>query len=279
VERLATEDASRDPLLRTWLVFCRADAIMTRDRGLYVDVMDELVRCFEVIGDARSACLQRVNLADAHLHVGGYTAAEALSRQSLREAGAMGLAHVHAAARVNLGRALTAMGRVSEAIALIDEGAREAEHARDVRRLAGNLLYLCDARSRAGDLAGAERDALAALVIEGAPRLWRVQAQMRLAEVLLASGRPEHALAASSDGLRLVEEGVAMEEGEVRARLVHAEALAACGHHDEARRVLAAAHDRLLTAAASIAPAWRNGFLLGVAEHARTIELAMSWGL
>jgi eukaryotic-like serine/threonine-protein kinase len=58
-------------------------------------------------------------------------------------------------------------------------------------------------------------------------------------------------------------------------RLVHAEALAACGERDAAREVLRAARARLDESATKIGDAaLRDHFLRRVPDHARTLELA-----
>jgi chorismate mutase len=66
-----------------------------------------------------------------------------------------------------------------------------------------------------------------------------------------------------------------MDEGEALVRLAHAEALAACGHHDATRRALTDAAGRLRERAGRIAdPSRRARFLQDVGENARTLALA-----
>jgi hypothetical protein len=66
--------------------------------------------------------------------------------------------------------------------------------------------------------------------------------------------------------------------GEGMVRLVYAEALYACGHHDMAREAIVAARERLLARAAKIdVPEWRDSFLHNVPDHAGTLELAEKW--
>lgn len=62
------------------------------------------------------------------------------------------------------------------------------------------------------------------------------------------------------------------------ARLVHAEALEATGHHAGACRAVATARDSLRIQAARIGdPALRRGFLEDLPENARTFALARQW--
>ena len=61
-------------------------------------------------------------------------------------------------------------------------------------------------------------------------------------------------------------------------RLAHAEALAQTGARDEARVVLAVAHQRLLARAERIEePAWRQRFLHNVPVNARILALVEEW--
>jgi hypothetical protein len=61
-------------------------------------------------------------------------------------------------------------------------------------------------------------------------------------------------------------------------RLEYAEALAAAGRTEDAKRATIAARDRLLERAAKIADArWRARFLENVLENARTLSLARAF--
>jgi hypothetical protein len=69
-----------------------------------------------------------------------------------------------------------------------------------------------------------------------------------------------------------------IEEGESTVLLVHAEALAAAGEPAAAVAAIAAARARLQTRARRILdPDRRSGFLVRVADNARTLDLARAW--
>jgi hypothetical protein len=69
-----------------------------------------------------------------------------------------------------------------------------------------------------------------------------------------------------------------IEEGESMVRLAHAEALDHAGARDDARAVLAVAHQRLLARAERIEePAWRQRFLHNVPVNARILALVEEW--
>ena len=72
--------------------------------------------------------------------------------------------------------------------------------------------------------------------------------------------------------------GVHVDEGEARIRLVWAEALRAAGQLDEAHQAIVAAKQRLEERAARIgSPALRASYLENVPENARTLALAAAW--
>ena len=99
-----------------------------------------------------------------------------------------------------------------------------------------------------------------------------------LARVLAAEGDDVAALHAARRAMSILSHLGALEEGEGRVRLVHAELLEPAGAHDAARAALARARQRLLDRAARIGdPALRGSFLGRVEEHARTLALAASW--
>jgi eukaryotic-like serine/threonine-protein kinase len=134
-------------------------------------------------------------------------------------------------------------------------------------------LSLADVLRRTGDLAAAEREALAA---KGGPTpLYHLAAMATLAAIKLAQGRAAEARAAVAAALEQAEaQGGAGFRGAF-ARLVHAEALLALGEREQAASALSAARARLLAEAERIRdPALRQSFLSAVPENARTLALA-----
>jgi eukaryotic-like serine/threonine-protein kinase len=99
-----------------------------------------------------------------------------------------------------------------------------------------------------------------------------------LARALLAAGQAGRALDAARDAFgELVALGE-IEEGEAMVRLVYAECLAEAGALSEARAVIVAARERLMTRATCIAEeTWRVRFLRDVPSNARTLALAVRW--
>jgi ATP/maltotriose-dependent transcriptional regulator MalT len=140
---------------------------------------------------------------------------------------------------------------------------------------------LAEVLRRAGALEEAERE------VEGAWRLLSLTCPVELSGVLatkaalkLQQGKPDEALAAAEEGLSR-QAAMQMHDHFFRGsflRLVHVESLAANGRHDEARKAVANARDRLLAIAAKIDdPTYQKSFLENVPENRRTLELARQW--
>ncbi|HEX3483296.1 MAG TPA: protein kinase [Kofleriaceae bacterium] len=130
---------------------------------------------------------------------------------------------------------------------------------------------------RIGDLESAERELAIALGM--AAPLERPGVLATLSMLRLAQGRAGEALAAAEDAIaRCVEMGGCGMFRGAFVRLAHAEALHATGAHDAARHAIAEARTRLLRIADRIPdPEYRQSFLHGVPENARTLALAGSW--
>ena len=179
--------------------------------------------------------------------------------------------------RFSLSWLLADEGALDEARALATRLAEFGRAQDDVIHESRGRWVLAEVLRRAGDLGGAERElevALAMAVPFERPGVLGTLAQLRLAQ-----GRAEEALAAAGDAVARCEEmgGCGMFRGAF-VRLAHAEALHVTGAADGARRAIDDARARLLATAARIPdPAYRQAFLEGVPEHARTLALARAW--
>jgi hypothetical protein len=104
-------------------------------------------------------------------------------------------------------------------------------------------------------------------------------AQAALARVLLATHRAPEALVAAQKAFALLPV-VGSVGAEAPVRLVHAEALRAAGDEGAAREALRVARDRLMERASRIGPpGLRASFLAHVPANARTMTLALEWGV
>jgi len=130
---------------------------------------------------------------------------------------------------------------------------------------------------RMGEIEAAEREIQAAL--EMLVAFERPGALATFAMLRLAQGRAAEALAIAEDAMTRCATmgGCGMFRGAF-VRLARAEALYATGAHDAARAAVTAARTRLFEIGERIAdPAFRQSFLEGVPENARTLALARTW--
>lgn len=281
LEEAADDPASDDPVAHAWRRRLRAvEALRAGDPASYLKHTAQIAADFERAGDRSSACAQRGNVGYALQELGDFAGAEAVMREVLAQAGALGVHSAAWMARHNLGLVLARLGKLEEAEALERE-ALAAFVAQGHRRLAGFArAYLARILSTAGKHDGAAREAAQAVELlgDGAPS--RAAALATQAEVLLAAGRAAEARAASATATALLEELGGIEEGEALIRLMEAETRDAMGDHWGATRAIDEARRRLLRRAAKISdPELREGFLDAVPEHARTRSLAVAWGL
>ncbi len=253
-------------------------ALEEGDAALYLSLQLTSFAAYEEEGDRRTACVSGSNVGYAYLELGCYADAERVLRETLARAERMELASLAALARNNLGPALVALGRVEEACR-VEEAAIEAFRAQGDRRLEGaSRVYLAQALLIAGDLDAAEREARASVTLLDAAPPILPHALGALAEVLLARGRAEDALATAREAVAVHEASSSLGVGDALVRLMLARSLDATGDHAAACAALAAARARLEERANKISdPALRESFLMHISEHARTLELARAW--
>jgi ATP/maltotriose-dependent transcriptional regulator MalT len=189
----------------------------------------------------------------------------------------MDLADTVTFAEHNLGPVLAGRGRVEEARRLEQRAVKAFARQGEKRLLAVSQIYLAQIALAAGDLAEAERAALAA-VETGDALAAKPYALATLSRVLLRKGRLADARAAAGRAHEALAAGEPIEEGEACVALCHAEALLAAGETEALPAVLADARARLLERAERIRdPAWRRRFLADVPDNAATLALAAAW--
>ncbi|APR80915.1 Adenylate cyclase [Minicystis rosea] len=167
----------------------------------------------------------------------------------------------------------------------LDEARRVALRTIEAGRAMGYDLHvwrgrwaLAEVLRRSGDLAGAAREAEAAIEAFAALPFNRTAARATLAAIRLAEGRTTEALAESSRAMDELEAMGGIGLSSTSVRLVHAECLAADGDRARASAAVAGARDRLLVIASTIDHAgYRRSFLENVPENARTMALAHAW--
>ncbi len=243
-----------------------------------MELVKDAVDDFVAAGDIRNASLQRSNIGNAYLQLGGYRQAERVLSEAVSTAEPMKLSFA-AGARANLGFALSRMGHHEQGIAVELEALDRFGGQGNRRFEAIAHLYLALMRAAAGKAADAETSARAAvLAADGIPGI-RAYALAVLAHQLLESGRTPEGVESAGQAATLLEEQSGVEEGESWIRVVNALAIAQSGNPGAAARLILDAKVRLLERANRITdPRWRESFLRNIPEHAQTLAFAKLWG-
>jgi tetratricopeptide (TPR) repeat protein len=229
-------------------------------------------------GNLRLVCQAQTNLGDALKELGAYSAASAVLAAAVQVAERVGLKQMRTAALHNLGLTRAREGALREGLDLERAAADTFARLGDIRLEGGSKLYLSLLLLDAGDLASAEKNALAAAVACADVPPVRSYARAALSRILLARGRVAEALVAAREAVAFLEDGGRMEEGEGLTRLVWAEALFGNGDKEAAAAAIADARRKLLDRASRIGDgSYRRSFLERVPEHARTVELYGRW--
>jgi tetratricopeptide (TPR) repeat protein len=179
----------------------------------------------------------------------------------------------------NLGLVLARRGQLAEALVVEEESVAFYRGVANQRREGQSRIYLAMIHLVAGDVDAAEREARAAVAKLAPIRPTRAHALAQLAQVLLARDDVDEAGRAASEAAAILDELGGIDEGEALVRLLRAETYERSGQRDAARATIVDARERLLGKAARISDeAWRERFLRGVPENARTLKLAEAWG-
>src|SRR5262249_14418540 len=137
-------------------------------------------------------------------------------------------------AKHNLGMVLARLGAL-EAAETTEREALEAFRTKGDRRMEGrSRIFLAEIFLLGGDLDHATNEAEAAVKTLSVAPPARAHALAVSAQVKLARGDTERALAEALEADAILQQ-VVLDEGEATVRLVHAEALFAAGRLDEAR--------------------------------------------
>jgi serine/threonine protein kinase len=276
--RRAAKLAASEPFARAWLAVARAAlAAHSGDPMLYLAQITASVDAFTEAGDVRSACLQRVNIGNAYLQLGGYGQAEAVLRDALTVAEPMGLGFVPGL-RANLGFSFARQRKLEQAAAMEAEALDLCIRQGDRRFECVARIYLAIIRALEDDVAAAMERAKEAIAASGDFPAIQAYAEATLAGFLLIQSQAGPAMRVAEDAMALLDKLSGVEEGEALIRVVYASALHATGSRQKALASIGEARSRLLARAARIRePRFRRSFLENVPENARTMRLAASW--
>jgi serine/threonine protein kinase/tetratricopeptide (TPR) repeat protein len=272
--------ANPEPLAEAWIAYVqgvRSCVAGHNEQALrHTEVAADL---FRRVGDLRGLATATLGCGVYLLDMGAYPRAEAALAEAAQIGKRMGLRTTLEAA-VNLGLASFYQGKFEEAERILRTTLKEAESAGDVRTASIIRCYVARILQNLGKNEEAMQEGRSAAASLGAGSPYHAIAMATSATALLALGRLEEALAdAVQAGATLASMG-SLSDCDAYVRVAHAEVLAASRLHAEARSALSDARDRLLARAEAIADAaLRESFLTRVPENARTMALAVDWGL
>jgi len=271
----AEPETNEEAVVRAWIDVAESElALHAGDPTMYLTRLESAVAGFAETGDARNACLQRANIGNAYMQLGAYARAKSVLREALSVGEPMKLSFI-APVRANLGFALARLGDLDQALEIetaalaqcVSESYRRFELASHIYLAV--IYALRSELERAGDHVRAALDASAS-----APPI-RAYALAIFADIQMARNTPAEAYPAAEEAMRILEDLDGVEEGESLIRLVHAQALEACGYGTEAQSRIVEARQRLLERADRITDArLRRSFLDHIPENARTLTMA-----
>ena len=250
-------------------------ASVVGDLATHLELSSSAAARFESIGDLRNACFQLVAVGNGWKELGANERACGALTSALASADRMGLGGIGAAAHANLAVVLARQGALERARSEARLAVSASEAQGDVRMLGGARAYLASVLALSGDLEGAERESRLSVEELSGHAPTRCLALGVHAEVRLAQGDLEGALAASAEAVSLLDALGGVEEGEATARLAHARSLRALGKGEAATEAIRVARRRIEERASRIRDAeLRESFLRHVPEHAATLDLA-----
>lgn len=262
-----------EPAVRAAFDLAKAElALHAGDPTTYLRRVERALGQFALIGDARSACLQRANIGNAYMQLGAYAQAERLLQEAITVGEPMKLMFI-APVRANLGFTLARLGRLEEAL-LVESAALDECVQQGYRRFeAVSRTYLAEILSLRGDLPGAEAEARAATEVASISPAIGAHARAVLASILLQRGLVWDAFEQAKRAVDTLEQLDGVEEGEALIRVVYVMALDATARPRSAAERLAGAQKRLLDRMDRILdPELQKCFRENVPEHALTFE-------
>ena len=272
--------ASRDPHVEGPMHSARAlRCLITGAQDSAYAELEAAAAAFERVGSVRTALEHLAGAGFCLLELGSLARGEAILRRTIERSLELGLEHLCAVARHNLGRRIGEAGRLEEGLALERQALASFERHGNQRMMGLTRCHLAWLLVLAGRTAEAAEHAERAVAelrdnVAARPVALATRAQLRM--------RTKDALAALEDARAALEGLEALgqvQEGESLIRLTWAEALATVGSPDEARVAVLVAQRWLTVRANQIAdPELRASFRERVLENARTDAHAREWG-
>lgn len=240
--------------------------------------MEAAAREFESAGSLRTAWESLAAAGFMCLELGMLERGEQLLMEIIRATEGVGLHHLNAVAKHNLGRRIAEVGRVEEGRAL-ERSALKAFQTHDNQRMQGlTHAFLGRIALQGGDPLEAELHARRGVELLGRESGSKIVALATLSQVLSSVDRPRDGLVFAEQALEQLEGLELVLEGESLTRLAYAEALWECRCVPEALRAIEAAHANLVQRAALVGSnEAQRSFLTNVPENAAILRHAAAW--
>ncbi len=273
--------AGKWPLARARLKHLEAYWYLHRgETGTAVGLFPEAEQARGQAGDERSLTGVRTNLGFVYGQLGRFTDAEAVLREQMAQAELLGLTPLYHVCRHNLASILAQRGDIDAAIAMKEPAVAWLSRAGNPRldgnviASLGHVLYQVGRREEALEKAIQAE----AMLRPFAPT--HAYSLAVAASAQLALGDAAAALDYAANGMAILGELGAIEEGEALLRLVYAEAAIGAGQVERGVDAMRAAAARLTERAATVEdPAHRALFLTAVPENATTLARAAALGV
>ncbi len=255
-------------------------ALRLKDDVFTLACFGAALEVFERIGDRRGGMYARVNLGVIQMELGDYDRAERVFREAVDAGIATGVVSITIGARVNLGLLRAYLGFHDEGLGLVRAAQVAYEKLGDDRMAGIARTYAALILLGRGDAAAAEVDAAASAQILVSIATSRADALGTRARALLELGRNDEALVASTEAFGVLSSLGSVDDGDVRIRLAHVEALLANGRTSEGSALLAETAERLSMRTRKLDDAHlRQCFLERVPENVRLMSLARELGI
>jgi serine/threonine protein kinase/tetratricopeptide (TPR) repeat protein len=272
-------EASRDPQVVGPMHSARAlRGLITGAQDSAYEEMEAAAQAFERIGSARDALEHLAGAGFFLLELGCLPRGEAILRRTIERSVELGLEHLCAVARHNLGRRIGETGRLDEGLELEHLALASFGRHGNQRMTGLTQCHIAWLLLLAGRTAAAAEHAEQAVEGLGEHPAARPIAFAMRAQVRMKAGAADAAVEDARLALDGLEYLGQVQEGESLIRLTWAEALAAAGRQDEARVAILVAQRWLTVRANLIADReLRASFRSNVLENARTDEHAREW--
>jgi len=254
-------------------------AIRLEDDAFTLACFGSALEVFERIGDRRGGMYVRVNLGVIQMGLGDFESAEKAFHEANLAGVATGVVAIAIGARVNLGLLRAYLGSPDEGLALVRETIDAYAHLGDERMMGIARTYAAMVLLVKGDAAASEVEAAEAAKELSVIPTSRADALACRARALLALKRNEEALAASTEAFGLLADLRTVDDGAMRIRLAHSEALLASDQIERGRALIAESVQKIRERTRKLDAGLAKKFVECVPEVSRLMWLASAYDI